>query len=191
MIRINLLPFRAARKKENIKRQLSIFLLSLALVLIAIYYFNSTLKTRIVSLDEKIAFTQKEINRFKQITKEIAKIQKELDILNKKIAVINGLEQNRMEPIQLLEAMTQVVIAKRMWFTSFAFRDTTVQTNGIALDEKTVADFMTRLQQSNLFSSVNLLGLRRRILNNVSLRQFEISSEKKPFELAAGSAEKK
>jgi len=28
MIRINLLPFRAARKKENIRRQISVFVLS-------------------------------------------------------------------------------------------------------------------------------------------------------------------
>ena len=34
MIRINLLPFRAARKKENVRRQVSVFLLSLVLVVI-------------------------------------------------------------------------------------------------------------------------------------------------------------
>ena len=34
MIRINLLPFRAARKKENVRRQISLFLLSLAFLLV-------------------------------------------------------------------------------------------------------------------------------------------------------------
>ena len=40
MIRINLLPFRSARKKENIRRQLSIFLLSLILAVVAIFGVN-------------------------------------------------------------------------------------------------------------------------------------------------------
>ena len=43
MIRINLLPFRAARKKENIRRQVSIFLLSLAFLLIILFYYNWSL----------------------------------------------------------------------------------------------------------------------------------------------------
>jgi type IV pilus assembly protein PilN len=47
MIRINLLPFRAARKKENIRRQISIYVLSVAFLFIVMIYFflqlNSTL----------------------------------------------------------------------------------------------------------------------------------------------------
>ena len=43
MIRINLLPYRAARKKENIRIQFNIFIGSLILVALAIFYFNSHL----------------------------------------------------------------------------------------------------------------------------------------------------
>ena len=39
MIRINLLPFRSTRKKENIRRQLSIFVLSLILAVVAYFSF--------------------------------------------------------------------------------------------------------------------------------------------------------
>ncbi|MCK7510704.1 MAG: hypothetical protein MZV70_46005 [Desulfobacterales bacterium] len=37
MIRINLLPFRSARKKENIRRQLSIFCFRWSLTVVAIF----------------------------------------------------------------------------------------------------------------------------------------------------------
>ena len=50
MIRINLLPFRAARKKENIRRQVSIFLLSLVFLLIILFYYNSSLSSQIDGL---------------------------------------------------------------------------------------------------------------------------------------------
>jgi type IV pilus assembly protein PilN len=40
MIRINLLPFRAARKKENIRRQLSIYVLSVVCLLLLMGLFS-------------------------------------------------------------------------------------------------------------------------------------------------------
>ena len=191
MIRINLLPFRAARKKENIKRQISVFLLSIVLVAIGIYYTNNVLNKKIDDFTDQIAFTQKEINKYKKITKEIAKIKKELGMLKKKIAVINGLERNRREPVSLLDAMTRLVIAKRMWFNTFSFRGDAVTTNGVALDHKTVADFMTRLQNSKLFSSVNLKNLTKQFMNNVNLKNFQISCKKAPYNPDAGKEGKK
>jgi type IV pilus assembly protein PilN len=161
------------------------------MVSIGIYYYNSTLVKKIEDFNAKIAFAQKEINRFKKITREIAKIKKELDILRKKIAVINDLEINRKEPIKVLDAMTQLVVAKRMWFTNFSFKGETVRTNGIALDEKTVADFMTRVQESELFSSVKLLNLRKQVMNRVNMKRFEISSKKTPLKVPVKGEGKK
>jgi len=47
MIRINLLPFRAARRKENVRRQISILSLSLVLVAIGLSYYQLTLGSKI------------------------------------------------------------------------------------------------------------------------------------------------
>ena len=40
MIRINLFPFRAARIKENIRRQVTIYLLSTVFLILAMSYFT-------------------------------------------------------------------------------------------------------------------------------------------------------
>ena len=61
MIRINLLPFRAARKKENIRRQVSIFLLSLAFMLIILFYFNFSLNSKIGNLNSNIKATNSDL----------------------------------------------------------------------------------------------------------------------------------
>ena len=58
MIRINLLPFRAARKKENIRRQVSIFVLSLAFLLIILFYYNWNLGSKIDGLNAQIKQTR-------------------------------------------------------------------------------------------------------------------------------------
>ena len=161
MIRINLLPFRAARKKENIRRQVSIFMLSLAFMLIILFYFNFSLSSKIGNLNTKIKETQTELDKYAKINKEIEEIKKKLDNLKKKMAVMDTLEANRFAPIRLMDTMTQVVVPKRMWFTNMQSKGQKVSITGVALDNTTVADFMIRLENSGLFNEVDLKTLKQ------------------------------
>ena len=179
MIRINLLPFRAARKKENIRRQASIFFLSFFLVVIVLVYYHISLDSKISSLKAKIETTKKEVAKYDKINKEIALLKKKLEILKKKTSVIESLEKNRFEPVRLLDTMSMKVIAKRMWFKSFKSSDKTVEINGLALDNKTVADFMTRLQGSGLFSAVKLKTIKKTKVMDSDLKSFQISCTRK------------
>jgi type IV pilus assembly protein PilN len=181
MIRINLLPFRAARKKENIRRQVSIFVLSLAFLLIILFYYNWTLGSQIGGLNADIRETKSDLEKYEKINKEIAAIKQKLSNLKKKMAVMDTLEANRFEPTRLLDTMTQVVVPKRMWFTNMESKGGTVKIAGIALDNKTVADFMVRLEQSGLFSDVDLKTLKQhKVGNSNNFKSFHISCVKKP-----------
>ena len=181
MIRINLLPFRAARKKENIRRQVSIFMLSLVFLLIIFFYYNFSLSNKIDSLNTNIKNTKTELARYNKINDEIAQIKKKLNNLKKKMAVMKTLEANRFEPTRLLDIMTQVVVPKRMWFTYLESRGQNVKINGIALDNKTVADFMVRLEDCGLFKEVDLKTLKRTKAQATDLKSFAISCTKKPL----------
>jgi type IV pilus assembly protein PilN len=179
MIRINLLPFRAARKKENIRRQVSIFFLFFGFVLATLLYFNFIyLNGKLTKLETSVDQTQKEVKKYKRITKEIQSIKKKLAILKKKTGVIKELEKNRFEPVNLLDTMTKKVIAKRMWFTRFETKENQVNITGIALDNKTVADFMTRLEGTGLFVSVTLSKIQKKVVKGSSLKDFKIVCSK-------------
>ncbi len=179
MIRINLLPFRAARKKENIRRQVSVLFLSFFLVVIILVWYNINLGKRISDLNSRIKDTQIQIAKYDKINQEIAQIRKALDTLKSKTEVIKMLEKSRKEPVHLLDVMTGMVVEKRMWFTSFESKGLTVNISGIALDNKTVADFMVRLENSKLFSSVNLKTLKQHsITKYTDLKSFQIICSK-------------
>ena len=184
MIKINLLPFRAARKKENIRRQVSIFMLSLAFLLIVLFYYNWSLGSKISGLNANINQTKAELKKYNKINKEIASIKKKLSNLKKKMAVMDTLEANRFEPTRLLDVMTQVIVPKRKWFTSLESKKNTVKINGIALDNKTVADFMVRLEQSGLFREVDLKTLKQRKVQKSNFKSFQINCKKKPRKIA-------
>ncbi len=181
MIRINLLPFRAARKKENIRRQVSIFMLSLVFLLIIFFYYNFSLSNKVGSLNTNIKNTKTELAKYNKINDEIAQIKKQLDNLKKKMAVMKTLEANRFEPTRLLDIMTQVIVPKRMWFTQLESKGEKVKINGIALDNKTVADFMVRLEDCGLFKEVDLKTLKRKKNKNAELKSFTIYCIKKPL----------
>ena len=178
MIRINLLPFRTERKKENVRRQLSLFLLSLILVLIVLVYYNFSLSSKIGKLNNTIATTKNELNRYEEINKEIARIKKNLENLKMKMAVIDQLESDRHAPVRLLDTLTQVLVTNRMWLTSLNDQEKSVTINGIALDNKTVADFMVGLQNCGLFSEVNLKVVQHQEVQKSKLKGFQITCTK-------------
>lgn len=178
MIRINLLPFRKARKKENVRQQISIFFLVLILLTLGMSYVAITLNRKIQDMDNRIKTSTQQLNELTVLTKEINEIKKKLDIIKTKTAVIKNLELNRKSSVILLDTMTSMVIPARMWVTSLSAISDNVEINGIALDNKTVADFMIRLEGSKLFSSVNLKTLKQQTIKDVALKNFEIICRK-------------
>jgi type IV pilus assembly protein PilN len=181
MIRINLLPFRAARKKENIRRQISILSLALVLVFILLAWQNFKLSKQIKEIRNNVESKKTEIAKYTVINKKLAEIKKKLEILNERMKVMKDLEANRYEPVRLLDEMTNLIIPKRMWFVSFNSSRKNVNISGVAVDNQTVADFMTRLESSKLFGTVNLKTLKKDKGKGkqASFKTFDISCAKK------------
>ncbi|MBI9083925.1 MAG: PilN domain-containing protein [Desulfobacterales bacterium] len=175
MIRINLLPFRAARKKENVRRQISIFFLSVFLLAVAMLYYNSILADQQADLEKSVASIQTEIKTYDKDNREIAVLKKKLATLEKKTTVIEDLTLSREEAVRLLDVMTRVVVDKRMWLTSFRASGTGINLSGTALDNKTIADFMTRLEDSPRFTSVRLKSSQQQKVKGLNLKKFDIS----------------
>jgi type IV pilus assembly protein PilN len=180
MIRINLLPYREARKKENLRRHVSIFFLAIVFTFLSMFYLNNVLNKKIKNLGVSIENTKTQIAKYKKINQEIARIIKNLDILKKKLVVIGNLELERTRPVKLLEILTQVVIPKRMWLTNLLSQHNLVTIKGNALDNKTIADFMIRLETTGLFTEVNLRSIRQKVIDGRSIKQFEINCTKMP-----------
>ena len=182
MIRINLLPFRAARKKENVRRQVSMFLLSFIFIFVVVVYYNINLNRQINQHKVRNKEVAAELKKYNKINAEIAALKKSLAVLNQKIEVINQLDGNRTEAVKLLEAMTRLIIPERMWFTSFTLRGDKISLKGVALDERTIADFMKNLEGS--YANVTLKSMQRKTITskNVNLKDFsfEMAKMRKP-----------
>ena len=183
MIRINLLPYRAAKKKENIRRQVSIFLLSVVGIVLLVFWYNSSLKSKIDTITANIASTQAQVAKYKKINKEIDEIKKTLELLERKIQVIESLESDRKLPVKTMDDLYTLLVQKRMWYTKIEDRQQSIRVNGIALDNQTVADYMTRVEKSDNYQNVRLAAIKQHKLQGqeMRLKQFEVNfSRQKP-----------
>jgi type IV pilus assembly protein PilN len=184
MIRINLLPYRAARKKENIRIQVNVFLGSVFIVILLVVWVNAYLEGKIKDLNSEIASTREQVAKYKKINAEIAEIKKKLEVLDRKIKVIETLQAGRKAPVQNLDSLYQLLVEKRMWYNQIEEKGDRFSLKGIALDNHTVADFMTRVEKSDRFQNVRLSSIRQYALkgNEMKLKHFEVNFQTKPVE---------
>ncbi|UCD90663.1 MAG: hypothetical protein JSW04_04340, partial [Desulfobacterales bacterium] len=82
MIKINLIPFREIEKKENIRRQVTIAILSVILVMMVMAYYHMSLKNTIVKMTDKIESTKIELAAAEKEAKQVDIIKQELNKLN-------------------------------------------------------------------------------------------------------------
>ncbi len=178
MIKINLLPVRAARTKENIRRQVSIYLLCIVFSVVAMGYLSVSMSHKIGRLNTKIEDGNKELQKFQAIEKQVNKMKKELKKLNDKMNIIAKLDASRSGPVRIMDALTNVVVADKMWLTSLKQKTGKLTLDGIAVDNKTVADFMTSLEDSPYFQGVDLVKSQQKPMKQgKNFKQFSITCQ--------------
>jgi type IV pilus assembly protein PilN len=186
MIRINLLPFRAARKKENIRRQVSVFFLCLLLVMIVLVWVHFYLGNKQTRLTTSVSDTKKELALYKKKNDEINEIRKKLKDLEMRQNVIEDLEKQRFEPVHIMEELTDKIVPERMWLTRLNIGGSQMDIDGIALDNKTVADFIDNLEEisklnersSHMYEKVRLNKLQQEEIRSLNMKKFEITALK-------------
>jgi type IV pilus assembly protein PilN len=182
MIRINLLPFRLARKRENIRRQVSVFFLSILLAAVGLTWYTLGMDKRIAALQHQIARIDSEIAGYNQKAEQVAHIQNRVKRLENKLEIVASLELRRDAQLLLLEDLQTRIVPEQMWIESIIAEETAVTMTGIAFDNATIADFMRRLEASDLFQEVDLKQtVSKRFDGNLNLKAFELRCRKQPL----------
>lgn len=156
MIKINLLPFRTARKKENIRRQVSIFMGLVMVAFLAMYYISDLQHRRIAMIERNIRAAKAEIATYQEAIRKAEEHENTLARIKKKMLVIKKLEAGRAGPVKIMDAMTRCIVAKRMWLKSMANEKESLSIKGVAVDNATIARFMKNLENSEYFTEIEL-----------------------------------
>jgi type IV pilus assembly protein PilN len=192
MIRINLLPFRVARKKENIRKQVSIFFLLIVFILVLLVWYTMGIDKKIAQTKVETIKVKAQITLYKEKADRVTEIKKKLKILKDKLIIVESLKGKRREQLVLLEELSDKIVPERMWIESLKANSTHVTIKGVAFDNPTIADFMRNLETSSLFSGIDLKRSKiQKFKDEIMLKSFELLCRKKSLEPAKEGNDKK
>lgn len=174
MIRINLLPVKAAQKKERLRGQLIIFGLSAALVAGSCFAVYGTYLTKVSNVKDEIATTEQDIQRLKKTLGEVAQFKKLQEELRGKLEILGNLKTARSGPVRLLDELG-TAIPNRLWITSFKESKGSISIAGIGLNEETVAEFLRNLESSPYYQGVELKVIEQTAQGGQKLHKFDVS----------------
>jgi type IV pilus assembly protein PilN len=174
MIEINLLPVRAARRRESIRLQISIAALTLFLVIVCIILLQANLKKRENAVDKQTALVQEEIAKLEKVVGEIEKLKQERAKLEQKRAVIRDLDRGRMRAAYILGELSQRT-PEKIWIESLDKSGKSLKITGVALDNETIANFMMVLERSKFFGGVELGSSEQIDRGGMKLKKFNLN----------------
>jgi type IV pilus assembly protein PilN len=179
MIRINLLPYREREKMEDLTRQIVIIVITFVVFLIVIGSFQLYLSISTSNLEKNVKLQEEELARLKKTIGDIEQYKLNKTTLERKLAIINNLEENRLVPVMMLDELSLLIPVKDVWLDKISERGSEITMDGMARNNIAVAHFMKNLSGANFVKTVDLLSTREKEISGMKLQQFVISCVKK------------
>ena len=172
MIRINLV--RGKRKKRRELNVNVVYVLIPLLVLAGTAYFHTTVTGKIARLNADIQKANADIERLKKEIGEVEKFKVRKAELQKKVDIISNLQTGRTGPVRYFEAIS-AAIPEKCWINQLSIQSDKIALSGIALNNHTIANFMTALGQSGRFRDVVLGSAEQTGVGNMKLVRFNLT----------------
>jgi Tfp pilus assembly protein PilN len=186
MIRINLLGQarpKAARRAVPLEATLQILMLVLALILGGGFLYMDYWGT-----SKKIDVVQKHIDQLKiekarleQIKLQVDAFEKQKELLQQRINVIEALQRNRSGGQELLDAVANTVsCTETVWLNSLARKGNQLTLTGTAGSINAVAEYITQLRRSGYFQTVEIKETHQNDNPDVQLFEFTVTADFAP-----------
>jgi type IV pilus assembly protein PilN len=175
MLRINLLPIRQLKKRAKARNQIITFITLLVfscLILGAVGFLQAT---KIKNIETTITKLRAEKQKYAPILAEMKRLEQAKKDLENKISIIKKLKNDSATTVHILDEVAKKVDSKRMWLKSLKQQGASLSLSGIALDNRTVAQFMDALKESPYISGVNLSNASLAKVSGRDLKSFSLA----------------
>ena len=176
MIRINLLPVRAAQRKEKIRTQVSVLCLSLVFVSIICGAAYMRMNTKINEKISEVNAAEQEINQLKKKIGEVSRYKSLQEELKKKLDILEVLKEDKSGPVHLLDELS-LALPDKLWIEDFSISGNVVSIKGFCFSENIVAEFMRNLEASAYYKNIELGVTEQANVNGVKLQKFALTCQ--------------
>ena len=183
MIRINLLPVKAAKRREQGQRQLLVGAVVFTVALVGVIAFHTTQAAKITEIQTQNQNTSAAIARLKAEIGDYELVKAQRDELIRQRDAIKRLQANRSGPVFLMRELSDILTKgkgptfnkeqyeealkrdpsagfnpnwepKRVWLLSYEEKNHQVKLKGAAKSDEDVAEFLKRMKVSAFFDEV-------------------------------------
>jgi len=186
MIKINLLPVRAAKKKETMRQQISVAVMSTVALIIVIGYFDFNIRKQISEVIAKTDAANEELKKTKAQIGEVSRFKEAKKALEDKLGVIETLKKGKAAPVKMLDEFSRVT-PEKLWVSSFKEHGGNIDIDGVAISNEVVAQYMTDLEKSSIFKDIELVVTEQQEQGGLKLKRFTLTGKLRPLEGAAPS----
>jgi type IV pilus assembly protein PilN len=176
MIKINLLLARKEKKKVRMSKEVVVLILSVFLLLVLLVIVQWRIDKEKENTIAQISNTKKEITYYKSLIAEVDKAKALQKTLQDKLNVINSLRKEKSSPSRVLDELS-IDKPEKLQLESLKKEGGKLGIEGIALDDETVANFMTNLRKSKVFKNVDLIVSEQIEQSKIKLKKFVLSCE--------------
>jgi len=173
MIRINLIPYRTARQKQQTIQHVSVFcavVVAAALMGLAVHTVSSL---QLADLKEETIAIQKKNDELKSKIGTIANLANLRSDVEHKLKVVDRLQEGRFRSLKTLHAIA-LAIPENVWLDKITDTGSDIELSGLGESNKAVANFMRKLDQSAAFSNVRLGVISRVMVDGLPVRRFSL-----------------
>lgn len=176
MIKINLLLTRREKKRVGMRKEFVFLILALVFLFACFAFIQWRMDKEKDELSVKISNTKKEISYYKSLITEVKKAKESEKTFQDKLNVINSLRKGKGSPARVLDEISMSK-PEKIQLESLKKEGSKLGIEGVALDDETVANFMTNLRKSKMFKSVDLVVTEQIDQSKLKLKKFILSCE--------------
>ena len=173
MIRINLLPIRAEKKRESLRFHLTVASLMLIMVLVACAGYTIKLMGDVSAFNGEIKNATKELAVIEKKIGELTNLKHQKSLVQNKLDTVDNLEKGRTGPVRIFN-MLRDSLPDKVWISSLKVDKQTIALSGYAGDKDIFAEFMQRLHYFEDVKSVELKVLKSAVINKEDVQSFSI-----------------
>jgi type IV pilus assembly protein PilN len=178
MIRINLLPVRAAKKKESAVQQITIFCVSLLLTAAVVMCLYLVKRVQLSSAQDDITSATARIMELKKKIGKLEELKTLKDQVKKKLDVLVQLRKNKTGPAERLSTLSDST-PEELWLTGYTENGSDIKLSGVAYTEELIATFMRSLEASADFTGVELVVSEQFDAGGSKMKKFELTCKLK------------
>ncbi len=176
MIKINLLVARKEKRKGGLKKEFIVLILSIVLLLGVFVFIQWGVNKKIEDTLTQNGQKRAEIAKYKSLITEVEKRKAEQKMLENRLDIINSLKKDKAKAARILDELS-VGKPEKLQVDSLKKDGMKLSIEGVALDDETIANFMTNLRKSKLFKNVDLVVSEQVERSKIKLRKFILSCE--------------